>query len=211
MEKLINEPKLDLACGNNKKEGFVGIDISNTDSADYVVNLQKFPWPIESDSAEEIYCGHYIEHIPHTNVATDLQKIVNESNSFEEFKEKVNKEEFLYPMDGLIKFFNEVYRILKPDGKIKIVSPYYSSIRAYGDPTHTRSICDWTFLYVDKEWRENNNLEHMGFECDFDAKISYLISNELTLKSEEVRQQAFKHDINSIEDIIMDLTKKPKK
>lgn len=205
---MISEKKLDLACGNNKREGFKGVDIVKTDSTDYVFDLQVYPWPIESESAEEINCSHYIEHIKHDNVALDLKKVLEESNSFEDFKENINKESFLSPKDGFIKFINEVYRILKPGGKAYLVAPYWSSLRAIGDPTHVRAIGDSTFWYLDKKWREDNKLEHYGIDVDFKVNLSYYIDNEMTLKSEAVRTKAFRHDLNSIEDIIIELTKK---
>jgi DNA modification methylase len=205
---MINELKLDLACGDNKREGYIGIDIADTESVDHVVDLQVFPWPIESESAEEINCGHYIEHIKHDNVALDLKEALNKSNSFEEFKENINSEGFLNPQDGFIKFINEVYRILKPGGKVYMVTPYYTSARAFGDPTHVRYIADSSFWYLSKEWMDINNLTHYGLKCDFDVKLSYHISNEMTLKSEEVRNRAFLHDWNTVDDLIIELTKK---
>ena len=173
---MINELKLDLACGDHKREGFIGIDIAETESVDHVLDLRVFPWPIESESAEEINCSHYIEHIKHDNVALDLKQILDKSNSFEEFKENINTQDFLAPQDGFIKFINEVYRILKPGGKVHLEAPYWSSIRQVGDPTHVRPICESTLWYLDRPWMTENKLEHYGIECDFDVKLSFYIN-----------------------------------
>jgi SAM-dependent methyltransferase len=54
--------KLDLACGDNKREGFLGVDRVKLPSVDQVVDLEKFPWPWEDNSVDEIWCSHYIEH-----------------------------------------------------------------------------------------------------------------------------------------------------
>jgi len=205
---MINELKLDLACGGNKREGYTGIDIADIKGVDHIVDLQVYPWPIESESAEEVNCSHYIEHIKHDNVALDLKQVLDKSNSFEEFKENINNQEFLAPQDGFIQFINEVYRILKPGGKVYLVAPYWSSHRSVGDPTHVRPIADSTFWYVDKPWMTENNLEHYGIKCDFEVKLTYYINNEMTLKSEQVRTRAFMHDLNAIEDIIIELTKR---
>jgi DNA modification methylase len=199
MNSLINEPRLDLACGNNKRENFKGIDVVKTDVTDYVFDLQSFPWPIESESAEHVHCSHYIEHIPHSNI----NSILKQSNSFEEFKEKMSTSK-----DGMVEFWNELYRILKPGGKASLIAPYYTSQRAFGDPTHERFIADSTFWYLNKNWMTENHLEHYGLNCDFDVKISYYITNEMTLKSEAVRQEAFLHDWNAVDDILIDLIKK---
>jgi len=205
---MINELKLDLACGDNKREGYIGIDIAKTDGVDHIVDLQAYPWPIESESAEEINCSHYIEHIKHDNVALDLKQVLDKSSSFEEFKENVNNTDFLAPQDGFVKFINEVYRILKPGGKVYMVAPYWSSHRAVGDPTHVRHIADSTMWYLDKPWMTKNKLEHYGIVADFEVKLTYYINNEMTLKSEQVRTKAFMHDLNAIEDIIIELTKR---
>lgn len=56
--------KLDIACGQNKQEGFTGVDISTECDADVIHDLTKFPWPFEDDSVEEAFCSHYVEHTP---------------------------------------------------------------------------------------------------------------------------------------------------
>lgn len=60
-KKLI---KLDIACGQRKQQGFIGIDIAKTKDADIVHDLLKFPWPIKSESVEEAHCSHFFEHVP---------------------------------------------------------------------------------------------------------------------------------------------------
>ncbi len=180
---MIKGTKLDLACGDRKKDGYIGIDIVKTNSTDYVFDLLQFPWPIESDIIDEINCSHFIEHIPHD--------IKNPNDS----------------RDGLIQFVDEMYRILKPGGKVFIDCPYYTSMRAFGDPTHVRYIAEFSFYYFNREWIETNKLEHYNIKSNFDMKYSYLITNELSLRSEEVRNKAFQHDWNAIDDIIVELIK----
>lgn len=57
------ELKLDIACGDNKREGFTGVDKYKTDSVDIVHDLTIYPWPFEDNSVDEIHCSHYIEHV----------------------------------------------------------------------------------------------------------------------------------------------------
>ncbi len=64
--------KLDIACGQNKREGFTGIDIANAHGVDIVHDLTAYPWPIESESVEEAHCSHYVEHVQ------DLFKFLDE-------------------------------------------------------------------------------------------------------------------------------------
>lgn len=195
---MIKADKLELACGGYKLEGFTGIDIIKTDITDHVVDLQIFPWPFEDNSVQEIRCSHYIEHIPHLNI----KGILKGSETFQEFKDKL-----LESKDGFIEFVDECYRILKPGGKLTLIAPYYAGFRAFGDPTHERYMCDWSFNYFNKAWRQLMNINHYDIKADFDLKYSYLITNEMTLKSEEVRNKAFTHDLNVIEDIIVEFTK----
>lgn len=203
---MVDRNKIDLACGQSKKEGFFGIDVADVPGVDLVHDLTIYPWPIEDNSVDEIHCSHYIEHIKHDDVLSDIKKILEETTSFDEFKEKIMGME--KSQDGLIKFMNEVHRILKPNGKATITAPYVTHTRAFGDPTHTRYIHDMSFYYYNKEWRDTNKLDHYGITADFDIKLNYYIDNELTLKSEEIRKNAFLHDWNSISDIIVDLIKK---
>lgn len=56
--------KLDLGCGDNKKEGYFGIDKHPTPSVDAVVDLLQFPWPIEDESVDEVHCSNFFEHVP---------------------------------------------------------------------------------------------------------------------------------------------------
>jgi ubiquinone/menaquinone biosynthesis C-methylase UbiE len=55
--------KLDLGCGPNKKEGFVGCDIREFPGVDVVGNLGNDPWPWEADSVDEVHCSHMLEHL----------------------------------------------------------------------------------------------------------------------------------------------------
>jgi hypothetical protein len=56
-------PKLDLACGDNKQEGFIGVDIAETPSVDQVHDLTQTPWPFEDNSIGEARCSHFFEHL----------------------------------------------------------------------------------------------------------------------------------------------------
>lgn len=55
--------KLDIASGNRKTEGFIGIDIAEIPGVDMVHDLEKYPWPIDSESVDEAICSHYLEHV----------------------------------------------------------------------------------------------------------------------------------------------------
>jgi predicted SAM-dependent methyltransferase len=172
MEKeLISQAKLDLACGQNKTEGYFGVDVSEDVKPDAVINLEEYPWPIASDSAEDIICNHYVEHT-----------------------------------SDLIKFMDEIYRILKPGGKVKFVAPYYTSMRCWQDPTHKRAISEATFLYYNKQWRDVNKLDHYNIKSDFDYTYGYDMAAEWAAKHDEARSFAIRHYNNVVNDIHVVLT-----
>lgn len=54
--------KLDLACGDRKEPGFIGVDHSPLPGVDVVCDLENYPWDIASDSVFEIRASHYVEH-----------------------------------------------------------------------------------------------------------------------------------------------------
>ena len=57
------EKVLDIGCGNNKIKGAVGLDISKDTQADIVWDLNRYPYPIETDGIDKIYAKHVIEHV----------------------------------------------------------------------------------------------------------------------------------------------------
>lgn len=54
--------KLDLGCGKNKKEGFVGVDKIPFEGVDVIMDLTE-RWPWEDNSVSEIFASHLIEHL----------------------------------------------------------------------------------------------------------------------------------------------------
>ena len=55
-----NQIKLDIGCGKNKKEGFVGIDIDPGSNADIIASALDLPF--EGSSVDEMNCSHLVEH-----------------------------------------------------------------------------------------------------------------------------------------------------
>lgn len=108
----------------------------------------------------------------------------------------------------LMFFMNELWRVLKVGGTCQVIAPYYTSVRAWQDPTHVRAISEMTFMYFNKGWRDQNKLSHYPILADFDFTYGYNIDPAWTLKSEETRQFAMRHYWNVIHDICVTLTKR---
>lgn len=54
---------LDIGCGINKHEGFVGMDARACEGVDIVHDIQDFPWPIDDNSCNCILMRNIYEHI----------------------------------------------------------------------------------------------------------------------------------------------------
>lgn len=185
--------KLSLACGDRVPEGFQGVDIVKGPGVTYQQDLLAFPWKQFADnSVDEIECTCFVEHIPH-------------GDSYN---------------DPFFQFFDELYRILKPAefdpnnpniplrGFATISCPYYSSSRAWWDPTHHRAISEQSFLYLNKQWRIDNKLDHYPVSCDFDFSYGYILDPEWQNRNQEAQAFAIKHYINVVTDIQAQLIKR---
>ncbi len=55
--------KLDLGCGDKRREGFVRVDRSSRVEPDVVLDLEQLPWPWPDGSIDEIVMSHVLEHL----------------------------------------------------------------------------------------------------------------------------------------------------
>lgn len=63
LEKNNQGIKLDIGCGENKQDGFVGMDIRPMKGIDIVQDLETFPWPLPNESVGFAMASHVVEHI----------------------------------------------------------------------------------------------------------------------------------------------------
>lgn len=119
---------------------------------------------------------------------------------------------FVEHLDGIerMKFMDECYRILKPEGKMRLVHPYYKSVRAVQDPTHKwPPISENSYFYWDKKWRELNKLDHYPIKCDYEFNIYYSWQDPTVAnKNEETRMFMIDKYWNVVADMIVDLVKR---
>lgn len=66
-------------------------------------------------------------------------------------------------------FWEELYRVLKPDGKIQFESPLYSSVWAWSDPSHTRALSPLSFVFFSQDsYRiKTSGISPYRVKCDF--------------------------------------------
>ncbi len=164
--------KLDLACGQTPREGFEGVD-AYAPNPKHKVDLLQFPWPWQDSSVDEIFCSHFIEHIP--------------------MEERAGKDLFFC-------FFDECYRILKPNGIMTVICPSARSNRAFMDPTHRRFIVGESFLYLSDSWRKKNKLDHYHVNCNFHAQVSPITVEELRKEDPQTQNRLIMHYWNVVLD-----------
>ncbi|MFQ5863245.1 MAG: methyltransferase domain-containing protein [Candidatus Brocadiales bacterium] len=54
--------RLDLGCGPNKKEGYIGIDTHPYPRVDVVRDVDRHGLPFDDDSVDEVRAHHFLEH-----------------------------------------------------------------------------------------------------------------------------------------------------
>jgi ubiquinone/menaquinone biosynthesis C-methylase UbiE len=154
--------KLDIGCGPNKAEGFVGLDVIAFPGVDHVCNVGADRWPFEDNSVSEARAIHFLEHL--TNLEGKCERI---------------------------HFFNELYRVLRPEAGCLLVFPHWASQRYYGDPTHREPFSEFGFLYLQRDWRLGSGAQppqapHTditynphGYSCNFHCNYQYAYQDHL--------------------------------
>lgn len=156
IEKILEDSnlgiKLDLGCGQNKQQGFVGIDIEAHKGVDIVHDLELFPYPLPDECASFAVCSHLVEHInPHKGdprLAPLIDLLIKKKMITEkEIRDTIGEYEGLHPI--FIRFMDEVWRLLKTGSQFAMVFPYAASHGFWQDPTHLNGINEATFGYFD--------------------------------------------------------------
>ena len=179
------ETKLDLGCGDHCAPGYEGVDLF-AEGAPHRIDLLTFPWPWATSSVDALRCSHFIEHVP--------MVYVTRGNTYELVQRQGT-------VDLLLAFFNECWRILKPNGTMLVVTPALQSVRAFQDPTHRRFLPPQFYPYLNVEVRKANGLDHyLGATCNFSGNANPIIPTELSLLSPEAQQRRFGESWNTVLD-----------
>src|SRR5678809_24430 len=93
-----------------------------------------------------------------------------------------------------VAFWNELYRVLVPNGTAQIIVPHWASCRAYGDPTHQwPPVSEFAFYYLKKEWRMANaphtdaNYLPGGFNGHLARTRAYQVNPALNTKNQQAQ------------------------
>lgn len=180
---LFAPKKLSLGCGETKPDGWFGIDISqDAPGVDLVLDLLPspwVPWPIKTGSVRQVECLHFVEHIPHWRPG--------------------------WTQDGWFLFFQEIYRVCAKNATIKIVHPYCHSGRAHWDPTHERSIHEFSWYYLSREWRQFQKLDHLPYPVGVNFEVvtidGSMQTDEFLTRNDKQQEFAREHYLNVVADL----------
>jgi predicted SAM-dependent methyltransferase len=163
---------LDLGCGNKKRAGTLGVDFNERTEADIIHDLNKFPYPFESQSIDKIYIDNTLEHL-----------------------------------ERPLSVMEELFRIVKRNGLVKVIVPYFRSSSAFTDPTHTKFFTVESFSYYDPDhiickrydytlarFKIEKILFHEDLNNGLLKKIIVIIANKWPLKYERYLSHFFPLD-----------------
>ena len=197
--------RLDLGCGKHKKDGFTGVDSRAFEGVDVVCNLASHTFiPTEAGFLYEQ--PRAVGPSVTTRGLFAFERWPWEDNSVDE----IHCSHFVEHLDryARIHFANESYRILKPGAKVTIITPNWSSCRAYGDLTHEwPPVSEFWYPYLNKAWREENAPHNDAYTCNFDCGHGYSLREDLTIKNPDYVAFALANYKEAGPDIIATLTK----
>jgi len=107
-----------------------------------------------------------------------------------------------------VHFMQELYRVLKPEGKAVIIVPYWCAHKAYMDAGIAwPPISEGWFQTLAKPWREGQNYQDVsGLDCDFDSVLGYGMHPLITERNLEYQQHAVGFYKEAAQDLYATLT-----
>jgi SAM-dependent methyltransferase len=155
----VDRRELLLGCGSNSTKkigsedhrdwaGLVRLDFNDAHKPDVVHDLAKLPLPFEDNSFDEVHAYDVMEHIG---------------------------------LQGDWRFFfaqwQDLWRVLKPDGRFFGISPHWSSPWAWMDPGHTRAMGPEMLVFLcQPEYRQVGTTPmsdyRFCYSADFDIEFA---------------------------------------
>jgi predicted SAM-dependent methyltransferase len=108
---------------------------------------------------------------------------------------------------GIMPLMDEIYRILKPNGKMVIFVPYWTSVTAWANPEHCRCFNEQTFQYFNRELQENKALQYdFGNKCNFKTEAVILQPHPEYAKDKKLMDR-IQHEFNIVQEMCAVLRK----
>jgi SAM-dependent methyltransferase len=137
---------LHLGCGR------VGRDVNI--AADRIITLDRDPL-VEPD----LVCDLGVDPIP---LGTDTIDLAIAIHVLEHIGRQGETKEWF-------RFWEELYRVLKPGARLQFESPLWSSVWCWGDPSHTRAISEQAFAFFNQDAYRipGSPISPYRIRCDF--------------------------------------------
>lgn len=179
---------LDLGTGNGKRKppGYIGVDKVAGEGVDVVFDL---------GGRTPITGGYVYRAWPWADNSVEEAQSIHLVNQL--------------TADERVHFANELFRVLRPGGKATIYTPYWASGTAYGNLCNQwPPVSEHWYTYLNREWREANDLNGMAYTCDFDHTIGYGLHAHLAARSMEYQQHAVTFWKEAAQDMVATLIKR---
>jgi SAM-dependent methyltransferase len=128
--------------------------------------------------------------------------------------DEVRSSHFLEHVPGQIRlrFFAELWRVMKTGGKALFITPSADSNRAVQDPTHEwPPVVGEFYFYLSRDWRALNKLTHGAYslagDCNFEPVVGVAFDPQVAARPDEFRTFAMKHYRNATYDMHVTLTR----
>lgn len=175
--------RIDIGCGKNKKEGFVGLDQLVFEGVDHIVrNLGCDVWPFADGTVDEAYSSHFLEHLTATeriHFANELYRVLKPGA----------KCTLIVPHWASCRAYGDPTHQWPPVSEFWF---YYLSEKWR----------DENAPHTDYRWKTN------GFRCDFEATWGYGMNPLLASRNTEFQQFALNFYKEAIQDLHATLTKR---
>lgn len=174
--------KIDLGCGPNKREGYLGVDQYSFEGVDFVVNLGHDPLPFDDDSVEAVHASHFIEHL-------DAEERCFLLNDLYRVMKKGAQLTMIVPHWDSSRAYGDPTHKWPPIGEFWF---YYlnKEWRSSNAPHTDKS--NWP----------------VGYDCDFDATWGYSVHPSFMSRNQEFQTFAMNHYREGAQDLHATLTRK---
>lgn len=173
--------KLDIGCGKNKREGFIGVDQYPMDGVDQVMDV-RLAWPWEDGSVEEVHCSHFLEHLTG-------QERVHFYNELYRVMQDGGRATVITPHWCSNRAYGDPTHQWPPVSEMSFF--YLSREWRSTQAPHT----DISVL-------------PLGFDCNFEASWGYALHESLLVRNAEFQQFAMTYYKEAAQDLVATLTKR---
>lgn len=158
---------LDVGCGSNKQEGFVGLDIRPLPGVEIVHDFEQFPYPLPGECCNSILCSHVVEH-----VAPHRFGFINFMNELWRISKPGARLMIATPYAGSHGYWQDPTHC----------NPCNETTFAYFDPSHPSGLF---WIYQPKPWRIVTNAWHANGNLEVVLEKLALVPESALPKPEE--------------------------